>query len=82
VLTQEGALLVFDEVIDWFPIAYCGVQGTFGVTPDLTTLGKVIAALASMAYGGRKDITPEVDRLGLCTRQERSLGIFIDDSGN
>ena len=58
VLTQEnGALLVFDEVMTGFRIAYGGVQEKFGVIPDLTTLGKVIGGgLPVGAYGGRKDI--------------------------
>jgi glutamate-1-semialdehyde 2,1-aminomutase len=57
-LTQEhGALLVFDEVMTGFRIAYGGVQEKFGITPDLTTLGKVIGGgLPVGAYGGRKDI--------------------------
>ena len=57
-LTQEhGALLVFDEVMTGFRIAYGGAQEKFGVTPDLTTLGKVIGGgLPVGAYGGRKDI--------------------------
>lgn len=57
-LTKEhGALLVFDEVMTGFRIAYGGVQEKFGITPDLTTLGKVIGGgLPVGAYGGRKDI--------------------------
>lgn len=57
-LTQEnGALLMFDEVMTGFRIAYGGAQEKFGVTPDLTTLGKVIGGgLPVGAYGGRKDI--------------------------
>jgi glutamate-1-semialdehyde 2,1-aminomutase len=57
-LTQEnGALLIFDEVMTGFRIAYGGAQEKFGVTPDLTTLGKVIGGgLPVGAYGGRKDI--------------------------
>lgn len=57
-LTQEyGALLVFDEVMTGFRIAYGGAQEKFGITPDLTTLGKVIGGgLPVGAYGGRKDI--------------------------
>ena len=57
-ITQEhGALLVFDEVMTGFRIAYGGAQEKFGVTPDLTTLGKVIGGgLPVGAYGGRKDI--------------------------
>ncbi len=58
VLTQEnGALLVFDEVMTGFRIDYGGAQEKFGVTPDLTTLGKVIGGgLPVGAYGGRADI--------------------------
>jgi glutamate-1-semialdehyde 2,1-aminomutase len=57
-ITQENdALLVFDEVMTGFRIAYGGAQAKFGVTPDLTTMGKVIGGgLPVGAYGGRKDI--------------------------
>ncbi|MEO0455688.1 MAG: glutamate-1-semialdehyde 2,1-aminomutase [Cyanobacteria bacterium P01_A01_bin.114] len=54
---ENGALLVFDEVMTGFRIAYGGAQAKFGVTPDLTTLGKIIGGgLPVGAYGGRKDI--------------------------
>lgn len=58
VITQDnGALLIFDEVMTGFRIAYGGAQEKFGVTPDLTTLGKVIGGgLPVGAYGGRRDI--------------------------
>merc|ERR1712194_284781 len=53
----NGSLLVFDEVMTGFRISYGGAQGNFGVTPDLTTLGKVIGGgLPVGAYGGRRDI--------------------------
>ncbi|KGG16476.1 Glutamate-1-semialdehyde aminotransferase [Prochlorococcus sp. MIT 0602] len=57
-LTKEnGALLVFDEVMTGFRISYGGAQARFGVTPDLTTMGKVIGGgLPVGAYGGRKEI--------------------------
>ncbi|BCL37488.1 glutamate-1-semialdehyde 2,1-aminomutase [Nostoc sp. MS1] len=57
-LTHEhGALLVFDEVMTGFRIAYGGAQEKFGITPDLTTMGKVIGGgLPVGAYGGRRDI--------------------------
>lgn len=57
-ITQEhGALLVFDEVMTGFRIAYGGAQEKFGITPDLTTLGKIIGGgLPVGAYGGRQDI--------------------------
>jgi len=65
-LTEEnGALLVFDEVMTGFRIAYGGAQEKFGVTPDLTTLGKVIGGgLPVGAYGGRKDIMSMVAPAG------------------
>jgi glutamate-1-semialdehyde 2,1-aminomutase len=66
VITQEnGALLMFDEVMTGFRIAYGGAQEKFGVTPDLTTLGKVIGGgLPVGAYGGRKDIMAMVAPAG------------------
>ena len=65
-LTQEhGALLVFDEVMTGFRISYGGAQAKFGITPDLTTLGKVIGGgLPVGAYGGRKDIMSMVAPAG------------------
>tara|TARA_Y100001970_G_scaffold279784_1_gene387716 strand:+ start:3570 stop:4871 length:1302 start_codon:yes stop_codon:yes gene_type:complete len=55
--TENGSLLVFDEVMTGFRISYGGAQEKFGVTPDITTLGKVIGGgLPVGAYGGRKDI--------------------------
>ncbi len=57
IATEHSALLVFDEVMTGFRISYGGAQEKFGVTPDLTTLGKVIGGgLPVGAYGGRKDI--------------------------
>ncbi|MGA2159097.1 MAG: glutamate-1-semialdehyde 2,1-aminomutase [Dehalococcoidia bacterium] len=57
-LTSEyGALLVFDEVITGFRVAYGGAQELYNVTPDLTCLGKIIGGgLPVGAYGGRSDI--------------------------
>jgi len=65
-VTQEnGALLVFDEVMTGFRISYGGAQERFGVTPDLTTMGKVIGGgLPVGAYGGRKDIMSMVSPSG------------------
>jgi glutamate-1-semialdehyde 2,1-aminomutase len=65
-ITQEyGALLVFDEVMTGFRIAYGGAQAKFGITPDLTTLGKVIGGgLPVGAYGGRADIMSMVAPAG------------------
>lgn len=65
-LTEEnGALLVFDEVMTGFRVAYGGAQQYFGVTPDVTTMGKVIGGgLPVGAYGGRKDIMQMVAPAG------------------
>ena len=65
-LTKEhGALLVFDEVMTGFRISYGGAQAHFGVTPDLTTMGKVIGGgLPVGAYGGRADIMGMVSPAG------------------
>lgn len=63
--TKYGALLVFDEVMTGFRIAYGGAQEYFGVTPDVTTMGKVIGGgLPVGAYGGRKDIMEMVAPAG------------------
>ncbi|HEU5102991.1 MAG TPA: glutamate-1-semialdehyde 2,1-aminomutase, partial [Roseiflexaceae bacterium] len=54
---QHGALLIFDEVMTGFRVAYGGAQAHYGVTPDLTCLGKVIGGgLPAAAYGGRGEI--------------------------
>jgi glutamate-1-semialdehyde 2,1-aminomutase len=65
-LTREnGSLLVFDEVMTGFRISYGGAQAKFGITPDLTTLGKVIGGgLPVGAYGGRADIMAMVAPAG------------------
>ena len=52
--TAYGALLVFDEVITGFRLSYAGAQGRFGISPDLTTFGKIIGGgLPVGAYGGK-----------------------------
>lgn len=57
VCTESGAALIFDEVMTGFRVALGGAQEKFGVTPDLTTLGKVIGGgLPVGAFGGRKEI--------------------------
>lgn len=63
--TEHGALLIFDEVMTGFRLAYGGAQELFGVTPDLTTLGKVIGGgLPVGAYGGRREIMEMVAPAG------------------
>src|SRR5207237_6644227 len=59
--TQYGALLIFDEVMTGFRVAFGGARERFGVTPDLTTLGKVIGGgLPVAVYGGRRDLMEHV----------------------
>ncbi|WP_077616560.1 glutamate-1-semialdehyde 2,1-aminomutase [Caenibacillus caldisaponilyticus] len=58
---QYGALLIFDEVMTGFRVDYHSAQGYFGVTPDLTCLGKVIGGgLPVGAFGGRRDIMEHI----------------------
>lgn len=62
---MHGALLVFDEVITGFRLAYGGAQTVFKIEPDLTTLGKIIGGgLPVGAYGGRREIMQRVAPLG------------------
>jgi len=59
--TRHGAVLIFDEVMTGFRVAFGGAQQLYGVTPDMTTLGKVIGAgLPIGAYGGRREIMRRV----------------------
>ena len=59
--TQNGTILVFDEVITGFRLSYAGAQGRFGIMPDLTTFGKIIGGgLPVGAYGGRADLMKHV----------------------
>ncbi|HKT52325.1 MAG TPA: glutamate-1-semialdehyde 2,1-aminomutase [Candidatus Angelobacter sp.] len=62
---QHGALLIFDEVMTGFRVAYGGAQELYGIQPDMTTLGKIIGGgLPVGAYGGRKDIMDMVAPVG------------------
>jgi glutamate-1-semialdehyde 2,1-aminomutase len=62
---RYGALLVFDEVMTGFRIAFGGARERFGVTADLTTLGKVIGGgLPVAVYGGRRDLMEQVAPAG------------------
>jgi len=55
--TREGIVLIFDEVMSGFRVAYGGAQEVYGVTPDMTTLGKIIGGgLPVGAFGGKKEI--------------------------
>lgn len=63
--TQYGALLLFDEVMTGFRLAYGGAQERLGVTPDLTCLGKIIGGgLPVGAYGGKKEIMEQIAPVG------------------
>jgi glutamate-1-semialdehyde 2,1-aminomutase len=65
ITARHGALLIFDEVMTGFRVAFGGAQQRFGIRPDLTTLGKVIGGgLPVGAYGGRQDIMSEVAPVG------------------
>lgn len=63
--TEHGGLLIFDEVMTGFRLARGGAQEIFGITPDLTTMGKVIGGgLPVGAFGGRADIMDHLAPLG------------------
>ncbi|WP_407278774.1 glutamate-1-semialdehyde 2,1-aminomutase [Aromatoleum evansii] len=63
--TKYGAVLIFDEVMTGFRVGAQGVQGLYGITPDLTTLGKVIGGgMPVGAFGGRRDIMNHIAPLG------------------
>jgi len=65
ITAHHGALLIFDEVMTGFRVAFGGAQQRYGIRPDLTTLGKVIGGgLPVGAYGGRKDIMSKVAPVG------------------
>ena len=58
---KHGAILVFDEVMTGFRLAFGGAQELYGVTPDITTLGKIVGGgLPLGAYGGKADIMNQV----------------------
>jgi glutamate-1-semialdehyde 2,1-aminomutase len=62
---RYGALVIFDEVITAFRVAYGGAQTVLGVTPDMTTLGKAIGGGVPLgAYGGKAEIMDKVAPLG------------------
>ena len=61
VTTKHGTVLIFDEVMTGFRVAYGGAQSLYGIVPDLTCFGKVIGGgLPVGAYGGKKDIMSQV----------------------
>jgi glutamate-1-semialdehyde 2,1-aminomutase len=65
ITTREGALLIFDEVITGFRMAYGGAQSVYQIDPDLTVMGKIIGGgLPVAAYGGKRHIMERVAPLG------------------
>ncbi|GAB2488911.1 glutamate-1-semialdehyde 2,1-aminomutase [Algoriphagus taiwanensis] len=65
ICTREGIVLIFDEVMTGFRLAKGGAQELFGVTPDMTTLGKIIGGgMPVGAYGGKKEIMEFVSPAG------------------
>jgi glutamate-1-semialdehyde 2,1-aminomutase len=65
VCNASGALLVFDEVITGFRIAFGGAQGVYAVTPDLTILGKVMGGgFPCAAFGGRREVMERLAPVG------------------
>ena len=63
--TRHGALLIFDEVMTGFRVALGGAQAHYGITPDLTTFGKVIGGgMPVGAYGGRRELLSQIAPAG------------------
>jgi glutamate-1-semialdehyde 2,1-aminomutase len=63
--TKYGAVLIFDEVMTGFRVALGGAQQLYGITPDLTTLGKIVGGgMPVGAFGGRRDIMEHIAPLG------------------
>ena len=74
-LTAElGIVLIFDEVITGFRVGLGGAQALYGVTPDLTTLGKIIGGgLPVGAFGGKREIMADISPLGKMVSQAGTL---------
>ena len=65
ICTNEGIVLIFDEVMSGFRVAYGGVQELYGITPDMTTLGKIIGGgLPVGAFGGKREIMEKLSPSG------------------
>lgn len=62
---EYGSLLIFDEVMSGFRVAYKGAQSLYGIKPDITTIAKIMGGgLPCGAYGGRKDIMEKLSPIG------------------
>ena len=69
---ENNALLVFDEVMTGFRLSYGGAQEYFGITPDITTLGKIIGGgLPVGAYGG--SVTPRFPNIKISQNNNQSF---------
>ena len=80
ITNEYGALLIFDEVMTGFRVGYNPAQGYFGVTPDLTCLGKVIGGgLPVGAFGGKKKLWITLLLLGLFIKLALSGNPFSND---
>lgn len=65
ICTNEGIILIFDEVMSGFRVAYGGAQELYGVTPDMTTLGKIIGGgLPVGAFGGKREVMEKLSPSG------------------
>lgn len=74
ITAEMGIVLIFDEVITGFRVSQGGAQELYGVTPDLTTLGKIIGGgLPVGAFGGRREIMSDVSPLGKMVSQAGTL---------
>jgi glutamate-1-semialdehyde 2,1-aminomutase len=63
--TQHGSVLIFDEVMTGFRVGPGSAQGLYGITPDLSTFGKVVGGGMPLgAFGGRRDIMEKIAPLG------------------
>jgi glutamate-1-semialdehyde 2,1-aminomutase len=63
--SNSGTVLIFDEVMTGFRVAFGGAQARYGVTPDLTTMGKIVGGgMPVGAYGGRADIMDTISPVG------------------
>jgi glutamate-1-semialdehyde 2,1-aminomutase len=70
---EQEIVLIFDEVMSGFRVAFGGAQSRFGIQPDMTILGKIVGGgLPVGAYGGRRDIMQSVSPVGPCSRPARS----------
>ncbi len=74
ITAEMGIVLIFDEVITGFRVSQGGAQEHYGVTPDLTTLGKIIGGgLPVGAFGGRREIMSDISPLGKMVSQAGTL---------